>query len=41
MAAEIHGFEITDYLPAKNARRLDRFAQLAYAAATLALADAG
>jgi 3-oxoacyl-[acyl-carrier-protein] synthase II len=41
VAAEIHGFEITDYLPAKNARRLDRFAQLAYAAATLALADAG
>jgi len=41
VAAEIHDFEITDYLPAKNARRLDRFAQLAYAAATLALADAG
>ena len=41
VAAEIHGFEITDYLPAKNARRLDRFSQLAYAAATLALADAG
>jgi 3-oxoacyl-[acyl-carrier-protein] synthase II len=40
VAAEIHGFEITDYLPAKNARRLDRFSQLAYAAATLALADA-
>ena len=41
VAAEINDFEITDYLPAKNARRLDRFAQLAYAAATLALADAG
>ena len=41
VAAEIHDFEITDYLPAKNARRLDRFSQLAYAAATLALADAG
>jgi 3-oxoacyl-[acyl-carrier-protein] synthase II len=41
VAAEIHDFEITDYLPPKNARRLDRFAQLAYAAATLALADAG
>jgi 3-oxoacyl-[acyl-carrier-protein] synthase II len=41
VAAEIHNFEITDYLPPKNARRLDRFAQLAYAAATLALADAG
>jgi 3-oxoacyl-[acyl-carrier-protein] synthase II len=41
VAAEINGFEITDYLPAKNARRLDRFSQLAYAAATLALADAG
>ena len=41
VAAEIDGFEITDYLPAKNARRLDRFSQLAYAAATLALADAG
>jgi 3-oxoacyl-[acyl-carrier-protein] synthase II len=40
VAAEIDGFEITDYLPAKNARRLDRFSQLAYAAATLALADA-
>ncbi|MEA2590481.1 MAG: 3-oxoacyl-[acyl-carrier-protein] synthase [Actinomycetota bacterium] len=40
VAAEINGFEITDYLPAKNARRLDRFSQLAYAAATLALADA-
>lgn len=41
VAAEIHDFEITDYLPPKNARRLDRFAQLAYAAATLAMADAG
>jgi 3-oxoacyl-[acyl-carrier-protein] synthase II len=41
VAAEIHDFEITDYLPPKNARRLDRFAQLAYAGATLALADAG
>jgi 3-oxoacyl-[acyl-carrier-protein] synthase II len=40
VAAEINGFEITDYLPAKNARRLDRFSQLAYAAATLALTDA-
>ena len=41
VAAEIHDFEITDYLPARNARRLDRFSQLAYAAATLAMADAG
>ena len=41
VAAEIDGFDVAAYLPAARARRLDRFAQLAYAAATLALADAG
>lgn len=34
-------FEITDYLDAKRARRMDRFTQLAYAASALALKDAG
>lgn len=34
-------FEPTDHLVAKAARRLDRFAQLAVAAADLAVADAG
>lgn len=33
-------FEVTDYLDAKRARRLDRFSQFAYAAAALALKDA-
>ena len=41
VAAEIKDFDISAYLPAARARRLDRFSQLAYAAATLALADAG
>jgi 3-oxoacyl-[acyl-carrier-protein] synthase II len=40
VACEINDFDIADYLPAPRARRLDRFSQLAYAAATLALADA-
>jgi 3-oxoacyl-[acyl-carrier-protein] synthase II len=41
IACEVKDFAIEDYLPAARARRLDRFSQLAYAAATLALADAG
>ena len=41
IAAECADFDIENFLEAKRARRLERFAQLAYAAARLALDDAG
>ena len=41
IAAEVKGFDPTKYLDAKTARRLERFAQFAVAAATQAIADAG
>lgn len=41
IAAEVKGFDPTKYLDAKTARRLERFAQFAVAAATEAIADAG
>lgn len=40
-AAEVKDFRIEDYLPPQRARRMERFTQMAYAAAKLALADAG
>ena len=40
-AGEVKGFDPTDYLDRKHARRLDRFAQLAAAATYQALAQAG
>jgi 3-oxoacyl-[acyl-carrier-protein] synthase II len=40
VAAEVDGFEPADYMGAKQARRLDRFAQFALAAGRLALRDA-
>jgi 3-oxoacyl-[acyl-carrier-protein] synthase II len=40
-ACEVQGFEPTDYLGAKESRRVDRVAQLGFAAATDALAQAG
>jgi 3-oxoacyl-[acyl-carrier-protein] synthase II len=39
VAAEIGAFDATDYMDARQARRLDRFAQLAVAAGKLALTD--
>ena len=39
-AAEVKGFEPTDYLEKKEARRMDRFAQFAAVAATAALGQA-
>jgi 3-oxoacyl-[acyl-carrier-protein] synthase II len=41
IAAEIDGFEPRDFMDARRAKRLDRFAQLALAASLLALSDAG
>jgi 3-oxoacyl-[acyl-carrier-protein] synthase II len=41
MACEAHGFEPTDFIERKASRRMDRYAQLAVAAARLAVADAG
>ena len=41
VAAEVKGFDISAYLAPAKARRMDRFTQLAYAAAVLALDDAG
>ena len=40
IACEAHGFEPTDFIERKAARRMDRYAQLAVAAARLAVADA-
>jgi 3-oxoacyl-[acyl-carrier-protein] synthase II len=41
IAGEAHGFEPTDYMPAKDARRADRFTQFAIAALDQAMAQAG
>ncbi len=41
IACEAHGFDPTDFIDHKAARRMDRYAQLAVAAARLAVADAG
>lgn len=40
-ACEVHDFEPTDYFSTKEARRVDRFTQLGFAAAADALRDAG
>lgn len=40
IAAEVKGFEPTDSIDAKRARRMDRFAQFAVAAAVMAVEDA-
>ncbi|HVE75993.1 MAG TPA: beta-ketoacyl-ACP synthase II [Actinomycetota bacterium] len=41
VAAELDSFDIHDYLDPRRARRLERFSQYAFAAAKLALDDAG
>jgi 3-oxoacyl-[acyl-carrier-protein] synthase II len=41
IACEAHGFEPTDFMERKASRRMDRYAQLAVAAARLALTDSG
>jgi 3-oxoacyl-[acyl-carrier-protein] synthase II len=41
IACEVKGFQPTDFMEHKSARRMDRFSQLAVAAARLALDDAG
>jgi 3-oxoacyl-[acyl-carrier-protein] synthase II len=41
VAAEVTEFDPTDFMPAQQARRIDRFAQLGVAAARLGIADAG
>ena len=41
IAGEAHGFDPLNYLPAKEARRMDRYTQFALAAAIQALEDAG
>ena len=41
IAAEIDGFDPLDYLDARRARRLDRFAQLAVVASRMAVDDSG
>src|SRR5438094_5893429 len=41
IAAEVKGFDAGDFLPVKEARRMDRFSQFACVAALEALADAG
>jgi 3-oxoacyl-[acyl-carrier-protein] synthase II len=41
IAGEAHGFEATDYMPAKDARRADRFTQFAIAALGQAMAQSG
>jgi 3-oxoacyl-[acyl-carrier-protein] synthase II len=40
IACEVRGFEPTDFIERRSARRMDRFAQLAVAAGRLALEDA-
>ncbi|MFS8523603.1 MAG: beta-ketoacyl-ACP synthase II [Limnochordales bacterium] len=40
-AAEVKDFDAVQFMDAKDARRLDRFAQFAWAAARMALEDAG
>ena len=41
MACEAHGFDPSDFIERRAARRMDRYAQLAVAAARLALSDSG
>ena len=41
LSAEVTDFEPKDYIPAKDAKRMDRFSQFAVAAATQAVKDAG
>jgi 3-oxoacyl-[acyl-carrier-protein] synthase II len=41
MACEAHGFDPADFMDRRVARRMDRYAQFAVAAARLAVADAG
>ncbi|MFA5867492.1 MAG: beta-ketoacyl-ACP synthase II [Actinomycetota bacterium] len=41
VAAEVSGFDPTDFIPARDARRMDRFTQFAVAASRLAVDDAG
>lgn len=41
VACEAHGFDPTDFIDRRAARRMDRYAQLSVAAARLAVADAG
>jgi 3-oxoacyl-[acyl-carrier-protein] synthase II len=41
IACEAHGFDPADFIDRKAARRMDRYAQLAVAAAQLALSDSG
>lgn len=41
IAGEVHGFDPTDYLSPKSARRMDRFTQFAVAAAKMAIEDSG
>src|ERR1043165_9041034 len=41
VAAEVDGFEATDYLDPRRAKRLDRCSHFTLAAARLGLADAG
>lgn len=41
IAGEAHGFDATNYMPAKEARRADRFTQFAIAALQEALAQSG
>jgi 3-oxoacyl-[acyl-carrier-protein] synthase II len=40
-AGEVKGFQITDYIPEKEARHMDRFIHLGLAAACQAVADSG
>jgi 3-oxoacyl-[acyl-carrier-protein] synthase II len=41
VACEAHGFDPSDFMERRVARRMDRYAQMAVAAARLALADSG
>lgn len=41
IAAEVKDFDPTDYMDRKDARRMDRFAQLAVAASRMAIEDSG
>ena len=40
-AGDVRGFKVDDYLPAKDARRMDPFVQYGFAASTQAIRDAG
>lgn len=41
IGGEVKDFDVTEYMPAKEAKRLDRFTHLAVAAASEAIAEAG